>query len=106
MAAEKFDVLNRSARCHYPATVNSIVKAAGILHNYARKRDRMEYRTQDYSIKETVVDLLSDIQVRNLVINEESTPSTLRSYLTNHFLSSRASLPWQWKLILGRRHTE
>jgi len=76
-----------------PATVNNLIKAACILYTFVLIREGVENRTQDYAIKETVVDVPSDIKIRNLVINEGSSPNTLRNYLANHFLSPRASRP-------------
>lgn len=105
MAAEKFAVLNGPIRCRDPVTVNNIVKAACILHNFVRKREGSDYRSQDDLMNETVVEV-PDIEMQNLVIHEGSSPNNFRNYLENYFLSPRSRVPWQWKVTIPRRNGE
>lgn len=100
MAAEKFAVLNGPIRCRNPSTVNSIVRAACILHNFVRQQEGTEYIHQDISESNNLAKRPTNIETRALVINDGSSALALRNYLANHFLSSSASLPWQWKVAV------
>lgn len=90
MAAEKFAVLNGPIRCRDAETVNDIVKAACILHNYVRKREGINYTPTRPEPAEGPCQRLHPL-------NERSSAVTVRQYLANYFISPRASLPWQWK---------
>lgn len=77
MAAEKFAVLNGPIRCRDPAMVNE-------------EMNETAYQS-------------TNIESRDLIINDGSSTTTVRSYLANYFLSSRASLPWHWKVSVLER---
>ncbi|KAL4153178.1 hypothetical protein QTP88_001011 [Uroleucon formosanum] len=49
---------------------------------------------EDHEIAAVGIDTIIPRQV---TINERSSANTIRNYLSNYFLSPRASLPWQWK---------
>lgn len=100
MAAEKFAVLNGPIRCRNPLTVNSIVRAACILHNFVRTLEGTEYRPPSLSECNDISVCPANIKKRNLMINDRSSSTALRNYLANYFLSSSASLPWQWKVAM------
>lgn len=92
MAAEKFAVLNGPIRCRDSETVNAIVKAACILHNYVRKKEGIEYRTHEEENSHIEGPCQQEPQ-----INENSSANTLRNYLANYFLCPKGSITWQWK---------
>lgn len=98
MAAEKFQVLNGPIRCRKLESVNDIIKAVCILHNYVRKREGIVYRPTDTQDDHEMAAVgIDTIIPRQITINERSSANTIRNYLSNYFLSPRASLPWQWK---------
>lgn len=104
MAAEKFAVLNGPIRCRDPATVNNIIKAACILHNFVRKREGIEYRHGDREEINHTANRPTIIETRDLMVNDGSSATVLRNYLANYFLSPRASLPWQWNFVVQERN--
>lgn len=99
MAAEKFSVLNGPIRCRDPEKVNDIIKAACVLHNYARKREGLEYKPRHFEDCETTTSNIYAIKppAQNITINTNSPATALRNYLANYFVTPRASLPWQWR---------
>ncbi|KAL4107434.1 hypothetical protein QTP88_017776 [Uroleucon formosanum] len=57
-AFQKFQILNGPIRCRKVESVNDIIKAVCVLHNYIRKREGIVYRptdTQDHEIATVVV---------------------------------------------------
>lgn len=103
MAAEKFAVLNGPIRCRDPTTVNNIIKSACILHNFVRKREGIEYTPQETTEMYGTVEVPTNIRIRDMTIYEGSSPTNMRNYLANYFLSSRACLPWEIRSIRGER---
>nr|XP_023011716.1 uncharacterized protein LOC111502002 isoform X2 [Leptinotarsa decemlineata] len=95
MAAEKFAVLNGPIRCRDPTTVNNIIRAPSILHNFVRKGEGIQYYPQGEIYE--IVEKPNNIETQDLVIHEASSVTNLRNYLANYFLSPRTCLPWQWK---------
>jgi hypothetical protein len=97
MAAEKFSVLNGPIRCRDPEKVNDIIKAACVLHNYARKREGLEYKPRHFEDCETTIRNIYAIKppAQNIIINTNSPATALRNYLANYFVTTRISLPWQ-----------
>jgi hypothetical protein len=79
MAAEKFSVLNGPIRCRDPEKVSDIIKAACVLHNYARKREGLEYKPRRFEDCETTTSNIYAIKppAQNITINTNfSTSST------------------------------
>jgi hypothetical protein len=97
MASEKFQVLNGPILCRNPETVNAIIKAVCVLHNYLRKQEGVEYTPAGIRVQMSQLPR-SDVsipRIEDLSINANSTPTAFRNYVANYFLSPPASLPWQ-----------
>lgn len=96
MMAEKFQVLNTPIRCRNPETVNNIVKAVCVLHNYVRHREGIQYTPRCFQHNQALPVNNAIPQLQDIQITDQSSGYVLRNYLGNHFLTPRASLPWQW----------
>lgn len=102
MASQKFQVLLSAIRCKRVKTVNSIVRAICILHNYIRKREGVPFEQHFKTNDEETVKARNAprLQVQQIEINENSNAQTLRDYLSNYFIRPEIALTWQWNYCL------
>lgn len=95
MMTKKFQVLSSPIRARTTQRVVDITKSVCILHNFIRKCEGIQYNSyepqENSETPTTIVHPRGDIAVHS-----RSTANEVRNYLANHFLTPRASLPWQW----------
>lgn len=103
MMTQKFQVLLTAIRCKNEKSVNNIIRAVCILHNFIRKREGKPYFTHYDDEKEnsTEMPFINVPADNNLTIDERSNSQQLRDYLSYYFLGPQAALHWQWKYCIN-----
>lgn len=93
MMTQKFQVFLTPIRTSYE-TINNIVKAASVLHNFIRLKDGQQYSAVDLQAQTSQSRSLN-LQPDFTTVNPTSSGATIRKYLTNYFITPQGSLPWQ-----------
>lgn len=83
-------------------TINSIIRAVCILHNFIREREGKGYEPLT-CLDEGNTDILRPNYLQNIVVSENRrTASNLTNYIANYFIKPETALPWQWKYCLNQ----
>lgn len=105
MMTQKFQVLLTAIRCKTVKSVNRIVRAVCILHNYVRIKEGRPYLTENdveeeggYNTNDRSPDMFANNE-EVITLCDRSNAQTLRDYLSQYFL--RVPLSWQWKYTIN-----
>ncbi|KAJ8948219.1 hypothetical protein NQ314_008456 [Rhamnusium bicolor] len=96
MLVSKFRVFETPIACGQER-VDSIIKAACVLHNFIRIKERrftMPALVHDEDSSQE--NQITHSQLVHSEINENSSAITLPDYLADYFLKPEAVIPWQW----------
>lgn len=100
MLVSKFRIFETPIACGQN-TVDNIIKAACILHNFIRSTEgRFSIPTleeDENTLRQTEPKILP---VGGINITEQSTATSLRNYLSEYFITREAAIPWQWKYCI------
>ncbi|XP_071051621.1 uncharacterized protein [Onthophagus taurus] len=100
MMNSKFAVLSTPIASKNIKTVNNILRAVCILHNFIRKREGILYRPtfnlQDDEEQNSPEELQQAIN-EPLIFPQRGFGYNFRDYLAHYFLKPHSSLPFQWK---------
>lgn len=102
MISQKLQVLLSAIHCKNVMSVNNIIRAVHILHNFIQKREGKPYFTHYNDEKQNSNELpFIDVPVENVTIDERSNSQQLRDYLSYYFLGPQAAVHWQWQYCIN-----